>query len=66
MLTLLRVDPVVLRAVAESLRSTAKVDPVVPEKLADEGYRYRVAYEHGRASVVADLEDIIKRMQEPE
>ncbi len=66
MLTLLQVDPVVLRAVAESLRSTAKVDPVVPEKLAEEGYRYRVAYEQGRASVVADLEDIIKRMQEPE
>lgn len=59
MSTLREVDPVVIEFVLNLLRSQNKIDPIVPEKLAEPAYLYRLAYEHGRASIVFDLEMIL-------
>ena len=60
MLTLREVEPAVLEFVLNVLRTQNKIDPVIPEKLADSAYLYRLAYDHGRASIVSDLEAILK------
>lgn len=60
MSTLREVDPAVIEFVLNVLRTQNPVDPVVPEKLAEPQYLYRLAYDHGRASVIADLEIILK------
>ncbi len=60
MLTLREVEPAVLEFVLNTLRAQNKIDPVIPEKLADSAYLYRLAYDHGRASIISDLETILK------